>query len=166
MEELWKDIPGYNDRYKISNTGKVISKNYNHSGIAKEIKLWKTKRGYLMASLFDGEKQIHNTVHRLVAKAFIPNPDNLPVINHKDGNQLNNNVENLEWVTIRENTLHGFYTLKHYGLTKPILCVETGKVYESAQQAGRELNICSNNISAAGRGVIKTAGGYHWKRLY
>ena len=163
--EIYKDIPGYNNNYQISNYGRVISKNYNHSGKQKEIKFWKTKRGYLIASLFDGEKQHHNSVHRLVAKAFVPNPDNLPVVNHKDGNQLNNRADNLEWVTVRDNTMHGFYVLKHHGLTKPILCIETGKIYESAQQAGRELGICSNNISAAGRGTIKTAGGYHWKRL-
>lgn len=118
-----------------------------------------------MASLFNGKKQEHHSVHRLVAEAFVPNPNNLPVVNHIDGNQLNNAAKNLEWVTIRDNTIHGFYVLKHHGLTRPILCVETGKVYESAQQAARELNICSNNISAAGRGTIKTAGGYHWKRL-
>lgn len=163
--EKYKDIPGYNGKYQISNTGRVISVDYNHSGKPREIKLWKTKRGYLIASLFNGVKQKHHSVHRLVAGAFVENPDNLPVVNHKDGNQLNNHADNLEWVTVRDNTWHGFYVLKHYGLTKPIMCLETGKVYESAQQAGRELGICSNNISAAGRGTIKSAGGFHWKRL-
>lgn len=165
MEE-WRTVK-VSPTYEVSNLGNVRSTNFNNSGKTKLMSQYISNHGYKQVGIMiDGDQKICS-VHRLVAAAFIPNPKNLPYVNHIDGNKCNNNVSNLEWITNQDNQLHGFYQLGHHGLTKPILCVETGVVYESAQQAGRELHICPRNISQAAQinHRIKSAGGYHWKRL-
>ena len=109
MEE-WKSIPGYEGLYEVSSYGRVKSlERYksNNGGIQlikeKILKPHNTKKGYLTV-------QFHNKifkVHRLVAQAFIPNPDNLPMVNHKDEDKTNNNVDNLEWCTAKYNSNYG-----------------------------------------------------------
>lgn len=119
------------------------------------------KDGYLRVAIYDKEhKQHRKLVHRLVAEAFIPNPDNLPQVNHKDGNKQNNSVDNLEWCTHSENQKHRFYTLQK-GLRR-IVQVETQRSFQSIKTAGTICGIYPSNISRA----IKhgsTAGGYHWE---
>lgn len=123
MKEIWKDIEGYEDLYQISNRGRArslsrymsIPKN-NHSkkhrkfhkgGILETNK--PGNRGYAALALYYNAKMSKRiVVHRLVAKAFIPNPKDKPQINHKDGNKLNNHVNNLEWVTCSENHYHAY----------------------------------------------------------
>ena len=104
--EETKFIDGYNFKYCITNTGKVFN---CISGV--EMKQRKIQ-GYFSIGLrnFDGEKSIQKMykIHRLVAEYFIPNPQNKPTVNHKDGNKLNNNITNLEWATISENTKHAY----------------------------------------------------------
>jgi len=109
-------IEGYS-RYLISSEGRVFSENYNHTGQFKEMKILKYKKGYCYVKLFN-DKGIakKEKVYRLVAKAFIPNPDNKPTINHKDGDKSNNDVSNLEWATWKENVIHSFKN----GLNVPI----------------------------------------------
>lgn len=99
MEE-WRDIKGYEGKYQVSNEGRVKSLNYHRQNLEQILRSTISSSGYCRVWLFDG-KGIGKIefVHRLVAKAFIPNPNNLPQINHKDENKLNNNVENLEWCT-------------------------------------------------------------------
>lgn len=100
-----KMIPGFDKRYAITSDGRVLSK----------FKKWQPLRagtkpgGYLFVGLYQSgiEKESYKMVHRLVAEAFIPNPDGKPEVNHKDGNKLNNDVGNLEWVTRSENATHG-----------------------------------------------------------
>lgn len=111
MEEVWKDVVGYEGLYQVSNTGKIrgldrlSSCNQFVSGKIKEQR--HDKDGYLKVTLCkDGNKKCHS-VHRLVATAFIPNPNDFPVINHKDENPQNNNVDNLEWCTVKYNTNYG-----------------------------------------------------------
>lgn len=111
MEEVWKDVVGYEGLYQVSNTGKIrgldrlSSCNQFVSGKIKEQR--HDKDGYLKVTLCkDGNKKCHS-VHRLVATAFIPNPNDFPVINHKDENKQNNYVENLEWCTVKYNTNYG-----------------------------------------------------------
>ena len=107
MSEVWKDISGYEGKYQVSNTGKVRSLDYNHTGKVRELKLKIDKYGYACIKLFKNGCRKYITVHRLVAAAFIKNTSNSPQVNHKDGNKLNNCVQNLEWCSNKENIQHG-----------------------------------------------------------
>lgn len=109
MTETWKPIDGTDGLYEVSNTGKVRSLNYGNSGITQELRLT-TERvtGYVKVRIkYIGNVQRMCLVHRLVANAFIPNPDGLPCINHKDEDKTNNNVSNLEWCTHKYNINYG-----------------------------------------------------------
>jgi len=113
MEEIWKDIVGYEGMYQVSNRKRVKSLSRivkRNDGkirtISERILKQSVANGYLNVGLSKNAKLKTYTVHRLVAIAFIPNPDNLPMINHLDGDKTNNYVSNLEWCTGRENSLH------------------------------------------------------------
>lgn len=100
--EIFKDIPGYDGKYLVTSWGRVYHAKYNHF-ITPET----TQKGYLRVDLYDATgKRKHHKVHRLVADAFIPNPEKKPQVNHKDGNKQNNSITNLEWVTDEENKAH------------------------------------------------------------
>lgn len=107
MEEVWKDIPGYEGLYQVSNTGEVKSLNYRGSGETKLLKQSTNKKGYKRVVLCKNRKKKNHCVHRLVAIAFIPNPDNLPIVNHIDECKSNNMVSNLEWCTLVYNNTYG-----------------------------------------------------------
>lgn len=107
MEE-WKAVEGTNGRYEVSNTGKVRSLICSDCGLIKELKPTMDNKGYLRVGLWGNGKRNQAKVHRLVAIAFIPNPENKPEVNHLDGNKTNNNVSNLQWATASENTLHAY----------------------------------------------------------
>lgn len=100
-KELFAMVPGYNDRYLVSNYGKVISLN-----IGSEMAQYVQKNGYAAVKLHSHNVKKTFLVHRLVASAFVPNPDNLSEVNHIDGNKLNNSFNNLEWVTHSQNMKH------------------------------------------------------------
>lgn len=116
MEEIWKDIEGYEGLYQVSNFGRVKSLNiikfnqfssYKHKGRVLKLQLNK-QTGYMYVNLSKLKSYKTTSIHRLVAKAFIPNPENKSQVNHKDGNKFNNYVENLEWCTQIENSFHAY----------------------------------------------------------
>ena len=170
-----------NGLYQVSNLGRVKHLEFTRpnlltGGIStikeKILKQRLTPFGYYTVLLSKNSKRKWHFVHRLVAQAFIPNPDNLPIINHKDENKLNNEVKNLEWCDYLYNSNYGTRnkrlsetkTNNTYN-TKPVLCVETGRIYPSVREAARQTNIPNTHISACclNKPHYKTAGGYHWK---
>lgn len=115
--EVWKDIKGYEGLYQVSNLGRVKSLKRqrdvnlpysNTATVPEKILKYGTSQGYLAVTLAKNKINKKIRVHKLVALNFIPNPDNKPHINHIDGNKHNNCVNNLEWVTPKENTKHAF----------------------------------------------------------
>ena len=160
MEE-WRDIKGYEGLYQISNKGRVKSLNYKRTGKEKIRKPGK-RRGYFFITLYKkGEKPKSFDIHRLVAEHFLPNPDNLPVVNHKDENKLNNNVENLEWCTFAYNTIYSV----NGGKSRKIQCVETQQIFDSSKDVidkifpGRSTSVIRDHL----RGRTKSAFGFHFK---
>jgi hypothetical protein len=127
MIEIWHPCAGFETHYEVSNLGNVRSiermvNNRLNTGLRKSpqklLKAGKSKSGYYIVSFcVDGVKS-NQTVHRLVARAFIANELNKPQVNHKDGNKLNNHVDNLEWVTVSENGLHAYRTLGIFAWNK------------------------------------------------
>ena len=110
-EEVWKPIKGYEHKYEVSNLGNVRSLDYNNTGTIKILKPQRrthTGNDYLFVN-FSGKMKF---IHRLVAQAFIDNPNNKPCINHIDGNKQNNTLDNLEWCTYQENENHSRKVLK------------------------------------------------------
>jgi predicted XRE-type DNA-binding protein len=112
--ETWKDIESYEGYYQVSSHGKIKSFHRNREGLL--ICLSEDKDGYLQVQLHKNKKRKWFRVHRLVAQAFVPNPDNKPIPNHKNGIKRDNDKSNLEWVTISENTQHGFDKLNRKSL--------------------------------------------------
>ena len=111
MSEQWLPVIGHEGYYEVSNLGNVRSVRYDHNGQLIYSRLLKPavkQRGYLGVVLCKQSVTTNHLVHRLVATAFIPNPDNLPEVNHKDGNKLNAVVTNLEWCTGSDNLRHAY----------------------------------------------------------
>lgn len=166
MEE-WKDIDGYEGLYQISNLGRVKSLKF---GKEKILKPRKNKTGYLYIGLHKEGKFKLFLIHRLVAQVFIKNLDNLPQVNHKDEDKLNNISTNLEWCNREYNCNFGsrnkrsaLKRINHPTMSKKVLCVETGVVYPSTRDAERETGIHNGNISYCCNGHRKTAGKFHWQ---
>jgi len=169
MKEEWKDIEGYEGLYQVSNLGNVKSLKRvivkkNGVSLPIEEKILKpsiASHGYRVVVLANKGQLKQMLIHRLVAKAFVDNPNNYKEINHKDGNKLNNNISNLEWCTYTENLVHAYKT--NLRKTKKYICVETGKEYSSTIEIERLTGIGRQHISQCCKGIRKTTGGYHWK---
>lgn len=108
LEEIWKDIPGYIGKYQVSNLGNVRSLNYHSTGKTSLLKFAVDKKGYFRCALSKKNRLVTYKVHRLVAGSFLPNPKELPQVNHIDGNKQNNNANNLEWTDNSENQIHAW----------------------------------------------------------
>ena len=140
MEE-WRDIPGYESFYQVSNLGNVRSIRFNK---IRNMKSWDS-HGYRAVELCMNNNRYTVGIHRLVALTFIPNPENKPEVNHKDRNKSNNNVENLEWVTQSENVAHAYRhgveprpTHQNQPFQKEILDIIENKKYFSIREASRQ----------------------------
>ena len=182
MNEIWKDIQGYEGMYQVSNLGRVRSLDReiviphprNPSYTLRYMKMGDIKsqrcnnKGYYEVDLFKNNIQDTRTVHRLVATAFLPNPNNLPEVNHINENHQDNKLENLEWVTRLQNIRHGtgrkrmgrahWTPVEQYTLDGTFI-----KRWECMQQAADELHLHMTHISAVCRGRARTHGGYLWK---
>ena len=179
MDEIWKKIDGY-ENYQVSNFGRVRS-DYTYGRWGKVMRKSpmilrqdQTKDGYLRVTLCKGHTQKHFAVHRLVAMAFIPNPNNLPEINHRDENSENNFVKNLEWCSRSYNA--NFGTLRqresewgtnHPKKSKPVIQMNQDGYfvaeYPSINEAVRQTNISERGIGRCCKGKAQTSGGYKWK---
>lgn len=147
-KEIWKDIPGYEGLYKVNQWGDIFSLYTN-----KKIKYSTSKDGYKQYNLSKNKKKRIMTAHRAVALAFIPNPDNLPVINHKDEDPQNCYVDNLEWCTYQYNAVYNDAHIKRgNNLSKKVYKYDVEgnliEVYNSVREAAEKLNSRVGNVSS------------------
>lgn len=169
--EIWKDVNGYVGLYKVSNTGKILSMKKG-----KEMTLHVDVYGYHIATLYKDKKHKTHKVHRLVAIAFIPNPNEYPSVNHKDENKKNNHVDNLEWSS-------SFYNANYGSRNKNISKTQTNRIdqarhvlqftrdgllvaeFESVREAERQTGVYRSNIIACCKGNKRypAAGGFVWE---
>lgn len=171
--EAWQDIPGYEGLYQASTYGRI--KSLPRKGtIGRILKAGKDDNGYLYVVLGKDGKNICKRVHRLIALTFIPNPEGLPVINHKTENATDNRVECLEYCTQKYNCNYGSHKEK---LSKAqINDIEKSKVvlqfdiegnlintYPSLSEVIRTTGFCGSNISLCCKNKRKTAYGYRWR---
>lgn len=149
--EIFKDCKGYEERYQVSDQGRVwsvLSQKY--------LKGTADKDGYLRVHLTaKNGKRKQEFIHRLVALAFLPNPNNYPCVNHKSEVKTDNRVENLEWCSVRYNNT--------YSKGKAVYCVELDRTFDCSQTAMKELGIDGSDIRKCCKGLKKTVGGYHWR---
>lgn len=171
MREVWRDIPGFEGRYLISNLGRVWS---NVTG--KELRQQYHNHGYMSVALTlrdgSGKKKMF-LVHRLVAESFLPNADGLPTVNHKDGDKRNNQKSNLEWMSYAENHKHAYKALGRKAHTATLRdtsraceCLLDGIViasFPSATDAANSLGLRNRSVSRACLGQRKTCGGFQWR---
>ena len=188
MSEVWKDIAGYEGYYQISNYGRVRSLDRQHKSVGnnmqncpgKMLKLNKTEKGYLTVNLSKDSKLKVSRVHRLVANAFIINPNNKPNIDHIDGNPSNNEVSNLQWCTQKENMNNPIHSERRAIANKNrdyskinkrgkyVVQIDASTEIEiaqfiSAKDASRKTKSDQTGIINCCKGKQLTAGGYKWK---
>lgn len=173
MEEIWRNIEEYKGFYQVSNWGRIKSTQYWNGTYERILTNNKGKNGYLSVQLYKNGKGKFYLVHRLVAQAFLENPDNLPCINHRDECKTNNNIDNLEYCSRKYNCNYGTRKQRIVEKTKNGKLSKTvyqytldGKFiaeYPSTQEVERQLGYSSSNIRTCCRGKQKTGYGYIWK---
>lgn len=163
--EIWIPIVGYEGRYSVSNFGNIAS---HRGGKTRILKPTLNRSGYTYVDLCKNGMRRSHRVNVLVANHFLPKPNGMEEVNHKDENKSNNRVENLEWCTHRYNMNYGTRTgraISH--LRKPVVrCNKSGEsidAHESVNQASRTLGISAAHISLCCRGMRKSAGGFKWR---
>ena len=164
--EIWEDIADYEGLYQVSSLGRVKSLGNYKSSKEKILKPFSNKDGYLNVKLCKEGKRKQYLVHRLVAKAFIPNPENKLEVNHKDEDKTNNKVENLEWMTCKENINYGTRNERsRKSQSRPIygINIKTNDRIEfpSTAEAGRN-GFNHSNIVHCLKGRRKSHKGYKW----
>lgn len=182
LVEEWRPIEGFEGLYEVSNLGNVksVERYVFHLRYGKKFIKEKIRKpidsgiGYLQVVLFKNGKRKNHLVHRLVAEAFISNPNNLPQVNHKDEDKTNNNVNNLEWCTSKYNNNYGTAKarisekhINHPSMSKVVFQYTlNGKLiaeFPSTHEAERRTGVNRGNICSCCRGNYKSAGGYKWK---
>ena len=178
VEEEWKDIIGFEGLYQVSNLGRIKSLRDNHNNPREKILKPQLTKGYYWISLWKNGKRKMYLIHRLVALAFIPNPMNLPQVNHIDENKTNNCADNLEWCDCKYNINFGNRNklagdklkdifLNREDCSKPILQLDLdGNIvneYPSIHEAERQTGFKNQNICNCLKGKRKTCGGFIWK---
>ena len=153
MQSEWKKIEGF-ETYSVNRSAQV-----RNDKTGQILKPCSHPKGYMIVNLSGHVKLLH----RLVATAFIPNPENKPQVNHKNGVKTDNRVENLEWATNGENQSHRRNVLMQE--VTPVLCVETGISYPSTKEAARQTGAHQPNIWRCINKIRQTAGGYHWQAI-
>lgn len=162
MEEIWKEIDGFDGDYMVSNLGRVKS-------VRRNIILRQSIRnGYERVTLCANNSQKDYYIHRLVAHAFIPNPNNYPIVNHKDENRTNNRVDNLEWCTRKYNASYGTRNIRtaikqskkvyQYDMEGNLL-----EIFPSCISVQRKLGYKQGTISSCCLGKIKSYKGFIFK---
>lgn len=173
--EIWKPVVGYEGLYEVSNIGRV--KSLSRTVCTKKSQYQKSERiliqrigtvGYPILELCRLSKSKTISVHRLVAKSFLENKNNYPYINHKDGNKINNHVDNLEWCTPSQNNIHSYRVLNRKGNSKPVIKMDSNEneieTYNSITEAAKVFTKNGN-----GALIIKSiingyfAYGFYWK---
>lgn len=173
MKELWKAIPGFNGDYYISNRGRVFSRKEYQGEPNRFLAICSAGTGYSAVYLQKDGKHCLRYIHRLVAEAFIPNPNGYPCVNHKDEIKQNNNVENLEWCTYKYNANYGT-VLQRLSIIrgKPVAQMKDGKVvkiWQSVAEVGRNgydrtiVGLCCVGKNRYGDGI--SYRGYQWRHL-
>ena len=163
MEELWKDIKGYEGLYQVSNLGRVKSLYRNII-----LKGFIDQDGYRLVTIYRNNTKSNKRIHRLVAQAFIPNPENKSHVNHIDEDKTNNRVDNLEWMTAKENINYGTHNervSKTMGI--PVIAINciTGesKEFHGISECARQLGLCQQSISKVLAGQCRQTGGFTFK---
>lgn len=176
--EIWKDIKGYEGYYQVSNLGSIkrlrtIVKTRGGAYRSDPCKILKpeyTYDGYLRIALMREHKKQRFQIHRLVADAFIPNPENKEQVNHINGNKADNRAENLEWCSSSENMRHSFdilgHTMKGKTYPKHIICLNNGKMFYSMHEVVNFIGGTAN-ISGLTKSLDKNRcyHGYWFKRI-
>ena len=172
MEE-WRDVKGYEGKYQVSNLGNVKSLNYHRMGISKVLTPRKCKTGYLRIGLCKSSNKKTYNVHKLVAQAFLENPNNLPSINHKDENKENNRADNLEFCTQAYNNAYGTHNERvgkahrnRKDQSKPIIATDAnGKetYFPSVKEAERLWGVDHSGVCKVLKGKYERMYGYEWR---
>ena len=171
MQEEWRDIAGFEGLYQVSNLGRVKHLRVNKCKQERMLKPEVHSCGYQRVVLGNSVRKF---VHRLVAEAFIPNPENKPQVDHIDGTRDNNRVDNLRWCTNMENANFPIAkerkrirligkTGKNAMRKRPVVCIETGDFYWSSREASQTTGIHHQAISKVCLGKLTHTHGVHWR---
>lgn len=173
--EIWRDVVGYEDTHQVSNLGRVrVKERVINTSTGKRkyksklLSIQTSVEGYKFVILIVNNNRKTAYIHRLIAEAFIPNPDNLPCVNHKDEDKSNNSIENLEWCTVAYNNTYGT-RLERVSKTRSKAIIQYSlddkfiRIWDSTREAAKFIGCCRENINRCLVGDTKTAFGFKWR---